>query len=212
MTDRAREESFREELERLRHGAELGSPPEALEQLIVERLQTEGLIETDGAATHPLLWLGRVAVVVVVGGLLVLVGFLFGRAGSLSLASEEGAVGSYMLLLRGGQAPASDEALRSSVSRMTSWVGELRSQGVLVTGERLVEAGWMIEQPGGEGRPFSGRTSDLQLAGDQGIAGFFRVDGVSDDGAIELAASCPFLLGGGSVELRRIDRGGRSRE
>ncbi len=89
---------------------------------------------------------------------------------------------------------------------MAAWLGDLQSQGLRVTGERLAETGWTLEEPNGRGRRLSSRANEA--AEGSRVAGFFRVDGVSEEEVVALAATCPFLLRGGSVEVRRIDQGG----
>ena len=211
MSDRDRDERNRSETDQLRAAARRDQPPQALERRVIDRLRDEGLIEARSTwsqrARRAALGVGALAASL----LLVFLGFVLGRQASSAPGGGGPAVGSYLLLLRGGEAPADEEALQASVSRMVEWVGDVRSRGLALQGERLEESGWLIEQPAGVARSYSARSSSATAA--IGVAGYFRVDGVSRDEAIELAASCPFLFGGGAVELRRIagesdDQGG----
>jgi hypothetical protein len=102
----------------------------------------------------------------------------------------------FLFLFRGGDPARAGFSPHSALQQWGSWVAELRGSGRFVHGEPL---------RGDEGRVLApeGRASQgcVGSAGDA-VSGYLAVRAESIDAAQSLAAGCPVLLHGGTVEIR----------
>lgn len=107
----------------------------------------------------------------------------------------------YMLILRDHEERwynFSQDDLRRIVDKYAEW------QQHLVDQDRLVDAGRLTDDYGGTVRPSDeGYWIDGPFAeAKEAVAGYFRIRAESQEEAYALAALCPILTYGGSVEVR----------
>ncbi len=186
--DNGPDERLRRELARLPR--EL-APPQDLEARVVAALRARGWLAA--ARPRPSFW--RLGGAVAAGLALLLASFWLGRQGGR--LGHPPPVPSYLLMLREG---ADFNRERWSEARL---VGEMRTwaRGQLgvrhfVVGEKLDRDGWVVRPS----RVAGMSPLDIQDAPD----GFFVIAASSDQEALGLARSCPFLRHGGRIEVRRI--------
>jgi len=107
------------------------------------------------------------------------------------------AVPSYLLMLREG---ADFNRERWTDARLTAetilWAHRRLGARHYVASEKLDKVGWVVTSSRVAGMP----PMDLQDAPD----GFFVIVASSDQEALGIARSCPFLRHGGQIEVRRI--------
>jgi len=85
------------------------------------------------------------------------------------------------------------------------WLGSLRERGRFADGERLASSGLLLSAS--DGGAVAAAASPL--GGLRGrLTGFFLIEAADDAEARSIAEACPHLAHGGTVELRRIERGG----
>jgi len=166
-------------------------PPKALEARVVDALRGRGLLATAHPRPNP--W--RLGGAIAASLALVLGGFWLGRQGGHRGRSL--AVPSYLLILREG---ADFNRERLTDARMTSetaaWARRQLGVRHFVIGEKLDMEGWVLKST----RVASMPPMDLRDAPD----GFFVIFASSDQEALALARTCPFLRYGGKIEVRRI--------
>ena len=182
------EERLRRELARLPR--EL-VPPKGLEARVVAALRESGRLAAARPRPNP--W--RLGGAVAAGLALLLAGFWLGRQGSH--LGHPPAVPSYLLMLH----PGTDfNRERWSDARLTAetvaWARRQLGVRHFVLGEKLDMGGWVVNPS----RVAGMSPMELQDAPD----GFFVIDASSDQEALGLARSCPFLRHGGRIEVRRI--------
>ena len=166
-------------------------PPKGLEARVVAALRESGRLAP--ARPRPNLW--RLGGAVAASLALLLAGFLVGRQGGHHGHSL--AVPSYLLMLRPG---ADFNRERWTDARLTAetaaWARRQLGVRHFRVGEKLDTGGWFVKPS----RVAGMSPMDLQDAPD----GFFVIDASSDQEALGLARSCPFLRHGGRIEVRRI--------
>jgi len=147
------------------------------------------------AAAHPRPNPWRLGGAVAAGLALLLAGFLLGRQGSHR--GRPPAVPSYLLMLREGT-DFNREGLTDARMTAETAAWARRQLGVrhFIIGEKLDMEGWVLKST----RVASMPPMDLQDAPD----GFFVIFASSDQEALALARTCPFLRYGGRIEVRRI--------
>ncbi|HXO27014.1 MAG TPA: hypothetical protein VOA80_06710 [Thermoanaerobaculia bacterium] len=186
--DNGPEEQLQRELERLPR--EL-APPKGLEARVVAALHERGWLAAARPRPNP--W--RLGGAVAAGLALLLAGFLLGRQGGHR--GHPPAVPTYLLMLREGTAFNRE---RWSDARLTAetaaWARHQLGVRHFVVGEKLDMVGWVVKSSRVAALP----PMDLRDAPD----GFFVIDASSDQEALGLARSCPFLRHGGRIEVRRI--------
>lgn len=182
------DERLRAELARLPR--EL-APPQGLEARVVAALRERGWLAAARPRPNP--W--RLGGAVAAGLALLLAGFWLGRQGGHR--GQPPAVPSYLLMLRPG---ADFNRERWSDARLTAetaaWARRQLGVRHFVIGEKLELDGWVVKPS----RIAGMSPLELQDAPD----GFFVIVASSDQEALGLARSCPFLNHGGRIELRRI--------
>ncbi|HEX7200091.1 MAG TPA: hypothetical protein VF213_11480 [Dongiaceae bacterium] len=182
------DERLRRELERLPR--EL-VPPQGLEARVVAALRERGWLAAARPRPNP--W--RLGGAVAAGLALLLAGFWLGRQGGHR--GHPPAVPSYLLMLRPG---ADFNRERWSDARLTAetiaWARRRLGSRHYVASEKLDMSGWVVKST----RVAGMSPMDLQDAPD----GFFVIAASSDQEALSIARSCPFLKHGGRIEVRRI--------
>lgn len=138
--------------------------------------------------------------------LLVAAGFWLGAVAGAAGDSAADAASStaetrYVLLLYEGDdfRPSADEdALVAEYSR---WAGGLARRGSLIAGEKLAEAGILLEAPGGDGVPLRGVDHASPLGR---LGGYFVISAADRAEALAIAGTCPHLRHGGRIVMRPI--------
>jgi hypothetical protein len=167
-------------------------PPKGLEARVVAALRERGRL----AAVHPRPNFWRLGGAVAASLALLLGGFWLGRQGGHRGQSEP--VPSYLLMLREGT-EFNREGLTDARMTAETAAWARRQLGVrhFVIGQKLdMMEGWVLKST----RIASMPPMDLKDAPD----GFFVIFASSDQEALALAKTCPFLKYGGRIELRRI--------
>jgi hypothetical protein len=186
--DNGPDERLRRELARLPR--EL-APPQGLEARVVAALRERGWL----AAAHPRPSFRRLGGAVAAGLALVLAGFWLGRQGGYR--GHPPAVPSYLLMLREGTDFNREQWSEARlIGEMKAWARGQLGVRHFVVGEKLDRGGWVVKPSRVAGMP----PMDIQDAPD----GFFVIVASSDQEALGLARSCPFLRHGGRIEVRRI--------
>ncbi len=186
--DNGPDERLRRELARLPR--EL-APPKGLEARVVAALRERGWLAAARPRPNP--W--RLGGAVAAGLALLLAGFWLGRQGGHR--GHPPAVPSYLLMLREG---TDFNRERWSDARLTAetaaWARRQLGVRHFVVGEKLDMAGWVLD---------SSRVAGMSpMALQDAPDGFFVIFAASDQEALGLARSCPFLRHGGRIEVRRI--------
>lgn len=183
------DEGLRRELARLPR--EL-APPEGLEARVVAALGERGLLAVARPRPNP--W--RLGAAVAASLALLIGGFWLGRHGASR--GHPLATPSYLLMLRPG---ADFNRERWSDARLTAetvlWAQNVLGIRRYVISNKLEMGGWVVTPS----RVAGMSPVDLQDAPD----GFFLIRASSDQEALRIARSCPFLRHGGRIEVRRIN-------
>ena len=173
-------------------------PPSYLEDRIVEALKESDLIRSSRPLSYRQIGIALAASI----ALFVLGGIVGARWVSGSSATP--GLPEFMLVLR---APAQESQrsagdVRKIVEEYSAWAGEIRTAGSLVGGEKLKAEARLISRA-------DGRTSvshDLPIPRESQIQGYFLIYASDFQHAVAIAAACPHLNYGGTVEIRQIDR------
>ncbi len=180
--------------------AEGPQPSDDLESRTVRTLRERGLI-APGSSPAWTVYL-KVAAALVAAVSLYSAGFMSQRILEAPRAAGMAAPG-YMLLLWESDAmlAETEAAGKVIVQEYTAWAARQAEQGRLLGGEQL----------GNESR-FVRRDEDnlvqeatLQVAEEQNLTGYFLITASGQDEALEIAANCPHLEHGGTIEIRRIE-------
>jgi hypothetical protein len=167
------------------------APPKGLEARVVAALRERGWLAAARPRPNP--W--RLGGAVAAGLALLLAGFWLGRQGGHR--GQPPAVPSYLLMLRPG---ADFNRERWTDARLTAetaaWARRRLGVRHFVVGEKLDMDGWVVKPS----RVAGMSPLELQDAPD----GFFVIVASSDQEALGIARSCPFLRHGGRIEVRRI--------
>lgn len=178
------------------------TPPSFLEERIVEALKESNLIRSPGRGrrlSYPQIGIGLAAsFALFVLGVTAHVWWVSGS--SLNKGMPE-----FMLVLRASaqeSQPGTSEEVRRTVEEYTAWAGEVRKTGLLVGGEKLKDEARLITVA--EGRTLV--SEDSPGPKDSQIEGYFLIQATDYQHAVAIAAGCPHLKYGGTVEIRQIDR------
>jgi hypothetical protein len=187
-SDNGPDERLRRELARLPR--EL-VPPKGLEARVVAALRERDLLAAARPRPNP--W--RLGGAIAASLALLLAGFLLGRQGASR--GHPLAAPSYLLMLREGADYNRERLPRARMAAETGlWARRVLGVRHYVVGEQLDMGGWVLKSS----RVAGMSPVDLQDATD----GFFLIVASSDQEALGLARSCPFLRWGGRIEVRRI--------
>jgi len=182
-------------------------PSDHLEERTVRALRERGLIASRSApAWAP--W-GRVAAALVAALLLYAAGFLTHRsltgAAAARGAGDAGvAERGYMLLLWESDAMMAESrrAGDALVQEYTAWAGKQAEKGRVLGGEKLGDETQFVRHA--EGSVL--HEAALRTPSKQNLTGYFLIAASTQEEAFEIAASCPHLEHGGTIEVREIDR------
>ena len=166
-------------------------PPQGLEARVVAALRERGWL----AAAHPRPNPWRLGGAIAASLALLLAGFLLGRQGGHR--GQPPAMPSYLLMLRPG-ADYNREGWSEArlLAETKAWARRQLGVRHYVASEKLDMDGWVVKSS----RVAGMSPMDLQEAPD----GFFVILASSDQEALAIARSCPFLRHGGRIEVRRI--------
>lgn len=105
----------------------------------------------------------------------------------------------FMLLFRGGEAERkSPQEMQALVQRYIVWVRQLRAEGKFKAGDELRPDGRVISKS-------STRLTDAPFAESKdAVGGYFLIEAVDYEEAVQIAKSNPNLDNGGWVEVRQI--------
>jgi hypothetical protein len=182
------DERLRRELARLPRELVL---PKGLEARVVAALRERGRLAAARPRPNP--W--RLGGAVAAGLALLLAGFLLGRQGGHR--GHPPAVPSYLLMLRPGTDFNRERWPEARLLAETkAWARRQLGARHYVASEKLDMDGWVVKPS----RVAGMSPMDLQDAPD----GFFVILASSDQEALDIARSCPFLRHGGRIEVRRI--------
>jgi len=104
----------------------------------------------------------------------------------------------FMFLFRGGERPASPDAMQAEMQKWMNWIQQLREQGKYIAGEPLQGGGKVVSSP----RKII--TDGPFAEGKEVVGGYFLLQAETLDEAAEISKNCPILETGGSVEVRAI--------
>ena len=166
--------------EQLRRLPREEAPPRELEERIAGELRT--------MRPRPRPWLRSVMMAAVVGAAFFGLGFLAGRTPKAAPPETP----QFALLIR-----ESPNTLKGNlVEEYSNWARAEARQGRLVGGEKLADRGRIV-------RAGSNVAADFLRTGELG--GFFIVTAENIDAAARIAATCPHLKYGGTIEVREIE-------
>jgi len=166
-------------------------PPKGLEARVAAALRERGWLAAARPRPNP--W--RLGGAVAASLALLLAGFWLGRLGGYR--GHPPVVSSYLLMLREGTDSNRERLPRARMAAETGlWARRVLGVQHYVVGEQLDMGGWVLKSS----RVAGMSPVDLQDAPD----GFFLIVASSDQEALGLARSCPFLGWGGRIEVRRI--------
>jgi len=172
----------------------------SLEDRIVGMLRSEGLLRPPLAARPSRRrWL-RIAASIA----LLALGFAAGAIWMDQRPAPAGRSPRFLLLLHepsGPRPPSSTEEQRAVVDEYKAWAAAGARSGFLLEGEKLKDDGRMLPGPGA-GSPAIGPGPS---SGAPFIGGYFVVQASGFEEASRLAATCPHLRHGGTIEIREID-------
>ena len=105
----------------------------------------------------------------------------------------------YLLLLRGGK-PMTSKTEDEQKAEMQAWgkyMGDLGEKGQLVGGLPLVSGGAVVSAEGTSSEPVKSAKEGI-------VGGYLIVKADSQEGAAEIAKSCPHIANEGNIEVREI--------
>jgi hypothetical protein len=183
------DEGLRRELARLPR--EL-APPKGLEARVVAALRERGSLAAVRPRPNPWRLGGAIAACLA----LLVAGIWLGRQGASR--GHPLAAPSYLLILHESADFNPDRIPRNRMAAETGrWARRVLGAQHFVVGQKLYMSGWLLKSS----RVAGMSPGDLQDAPD----GFFLIVASSDQEALGIARSCPFLKWGGRIELRRIN-------
>jgi hypothetical protein len=95
---------------------------------------------------------------------------------------------------------SSPEDLRARIAKYRAWREEMTAAGKIAAGEKVADSGglWLRKDGGAVQAAEGNGSSDV-------ISGYFIVQAADSREAQEIAAGCPHLDFGGTIELRPIE-------
>src|SRR5262249_46117883 len=119
-------------------------------------------------------------------------------------SGEETTMAQFMLLLRGGATEFVDyspEQIQQAIKNYEQWARMLIAQGKLRGGEKLRDDGGRLVQLRDGAAAVDGPFAETK----ETIGGYYLIEAADYCEATALAAGCPVLAVGGSVEVREIE-------
>ena len=174
------------------------APPPELEDRVVAALRRRGLIRAQRAWTRAAAIAATLLLALAVG----LSGFWLGARSGTSFGSGAPAALTFALLVYDPVAGTPAVAGGDAVAEATAWATELARQGVLTHAEKLRD----------DGRRLTLRDGAVQLidafpppGDDLVLGGFFLIRAAGYEEAQRIAADCPLLRHGSTIEIRAFD-------
>lgn len=183
-----KQEEILERINSLEHELQ---PAPGLEERIVKGLQREGLIRsglpTQARLLHPVLAAVAALVFLATGMLLQ----NFRQISSSNSMSEN----TYVVFLKKGheyKEARNEKERRERIEQYRNWARDIKQKGVAISGTKLRDEIHFL------GRGPTVKESEI-------VSGYFLIDAGSLQEAIRLSRTCPHLLYGGAIEVRRVD-------
>jgi len=177
-------------------------PPPALEERVVAALRTRGAVRDGGGRRWPKI----AALAASLAALVALAYFVGAQAGAArggaGTAAGAGERPTFALLIYDpvGAPPPAD--LQAIVAEASAWAGGLAEEGIFVTGEKLGESGFQLAMRGESPQV----VAQFPAPGaSQALGGFFLIRADDYEHAGRIAASCPLLRHGSTVEVRALE-------
>lgn len=176
-------------------------PPAQLARRVENSLRARGSLAARRPAWFRLAGAAAAAALLVAGGYWL--GAITGGAADVTVdGAEPGpAATRYVLLLYEGAdfRPSTEED--ALVAEYRGWAVGLAREGSFVTGEKLEEAGVLLESPDGEGTSLPGGDHGSPLGR---LGGYFVIAAADRAEALEIAGTNPHLRHGGRIVVRPI--------
>ncbi len=172
------------------------TPPAALEDRVVSGLKAEGMIRTATGG-------GRRWTIAAMLLLAMSLSFFAGSRFGATTTEPPAATGPTFALLvydPPGQTP--DALAEAALAEATAWVGELVSGGSFEAAAKLSDNGSRVELRDQELTFSSGVPA---IGADLVLGGFFMIRADSYDDAQRIAATCPLLRYGSTIEVRAVE-------
>lgn len=183
------------ELEALGALAREAPPPRPLEERVVAGLKARGLIHSMGGQRQIAALAAALAVVV---SLAFFGGFVVGEGRAAASAGRA----TFALLVRD---PVGAEPIRdadAAVRAAIAWTEELEREGLFVSGEKLRGDGFRLTPRAGaverSAGPVAPGAADI-------VGGFFLIRADDYEDAERIAATCPLLRYGSTIEVRALE-------
>lgn len=175
------------------------SPPPSLEKKLINRLKTEGLLNSNTRFDSILMQFTfpRMAMAAVLIGFVWVTGFLIGqRAIEKEVASSPGP--RFALLIHDDSKYAGDP--REQAAAYANWMNGLQASGRFAAGQELQSGGQVLKLMEDQIE-----VTSFQERGAFGmIGGFFLIEAENESEAVQIASSCPHLQYDGTIEIRKI--------
>jgi hypothetical protein len=122
-------------------------------------------------------------------------------------AQQEHNMPNYMMLLHtnpNSPRPTSPDEIMAVTKSYMVWADRMRAEGRLKGGEKLTFDAGKVMRPNGGGKVTV--TDGPYAESKELIGGYFAISAKDYDEACRIAASCPHLGYGGSIEVRQVDQ------
>ncbi len=160
-------------------------PPANLEDRVVDRLKSEGMIKGD--RSRYLTYLVGVAASL----LLFFLGALTGRQSVPQIDANQG----YLLLLHQDDGYVLGD-IREMEEAYSGWQPEIEGVAVFTSSQELQSSQVWVD--------YSGKEESDEKGGSSLISGFYMIEAPSMEAAVAIARTNPHLKYGGSIELRAL--------
>ena len=172
------------------------SPPPALEERVVAGLQAEGQIRAAPARRR---WPAIAAMLAISIALSFFAGTRFGAAGS---PPSPPAGPAFVLLVYDRPGTETDALTQAAVAEATEWVGELVAGGSFQAAAKLSDDGSRVELVDEE---LVVAADVPAISAELVLGGFFLISADSYEDARRIAATCPLLRYGSTIEVRAVE-------
>lgn len=172
------------------------TPPDHLEQRVLNALKAEGLIQSKRISLARFWWKPALRAMLLL--------FLFGAGFWMGQRSRQqpATVAHGPLFALFLYEPAGHfETGPGQIQEYVQWVRSVRSSGRIANGEKLKAEGRSMQIRNGKLEIESHPLESRQLV----IGGYFLIQAANYEEALRIASSCPHLKYGGIIEVRQID-------
>ncbi len=176
------------------------TPPAALEERVVAGLKAEGMIGSRSTLPR------QVAVAATLALAVTLSFFAGSRFASSRVDGNAPSPAStdplFALLVYDPPGETPGDMSRAAVIEATEWVDGLTSGGSFLTGAKLVDIGSRLAL---RGERVTSSANQPAIGGSLVLGGFFMIRAADHDDAARIAATCPLLRYGSTIEVRAVD-------